>query len=179
MFLRNLAPAYRQLEIGLERHRRTPGVGAFARRELYRSEAIENDLLALAGPRWRDALPPCFPAGERYARRVEAAAAGAGAGLIGHAYVRYMGDLSGGQVMKRLLSDSLELPPRALSFYEFPEIDDLPAFKRSFVQALDGAPLSSPDRDAVIATAVEAFSSNIDVSDAVRRAVLEAQADPR
>ena len=177
-YLSNLAPPYRQLEIGLERHSRTPGVRDFARRELYRSAALEADLLALVGPGGRNGLPPPSASSERYARRIEEAAAGSGAGLIGHAYVRYLGDLSGGQVMKRLLEESLGLPRRALSFYEFPEIADLAAYKRSFRDALDAAPLSRSDREVVISTAIEAFSISIDVSDAVRRAVLETEAEP-
>jgi heme oxygenase len=178
LFLRNLAPAYRQLESGLDRHRHTPGVGTFARRELYRSTALESDLVELVGPRWRDALPPPAAASERYSRSIESAASGSGAGLIGHAYVRYLGDLNGGQIMKRLLTDSLGLRPQALSFYDFPEVEDLAAYKRSFVEALDVAPLSASDRAAVIATAIGAFSSNIEVSEAVRHAVLEPEAGP-
>jgi heme oxygenase len=80
--------------------------------------------------------------------------------------------------MKRLLTDSLGLRPQALSFYDFPEVEDLAAYKRSFVEALDVAPLSASDRAAVIATAIGAFSSNIEVSEAVRHAVLEPEAGP-
>lgn len=174
LFLRNLAPAYRQLEAGLDRHRLTPGVRDFARREVYRSSALEMDLVALSGPDWREALSPAFEASQHYARRIEEAAAGSGAGLIGHAYVRYLGDLSGGQVMKRLLARALGLGPQALSFYEFPGIDDLTTYGRSFRAALDQAPLAPRDRDTVISAAIEAFSMNIELSEAVRRAAPEA-----
>lgn len=175
LFLRNLAPAYEQLEISLDRHRHTPGVGDFARRELYRSSALETDLTALVGPNWRDLAPPPVAASQRYARRIAAAAAGSGAGLIGHAYVRYLGDLSGGQMMKHLLAKSLGLRSPALSFYEFPEIEDLTEYKRCFRDALDRAALTVGDREVVIAAAVEAFSINIEVSDAVRIAAANAQ----
>jgi len=153
LFLRNLAPAYRRLEIGLERHRRTPGVGTFARQELYRSAALETDLVALSGTGWQEALPP-------------------------HAYVRYLGDLSGGQIMKRLLAESLGLAKETLSFYEFPEIDDLTAYKRSFREALDEAPLGASEREAAIAAAIEAFTINIEVSDAVQLAILGPEVGP-
>jgi heme oxygenase len=178
LFLRNLAPAYRRLEIGLERHRRTPGVGTFARQELYRSAALETDLVALSGTGWQEALPPPTDASERYARRIDEAAASGGAGLIGHAYVRYLGDLSGGQIMKRLLAESLGLAKETLSFYEFPEIDDLTAYKRSFREALDEAPLGASEREAAIAAAIEAFTINIEVSDAVQLAILGPEVGP-
>jgi heme oxygenase len=176
LFLRNLAPAYRQLEFGLDLHRHEPGVRAFARSELYRSAALELDLAALMGPGWSAMLPAPSPAGLSYARRIEDAASGSGAALIGHAYVRYMGDLSGGQVMKRLLAKTLDLPERALSFYEFPEIEDLTVCKDSIREALDDAPLTAADRQSVIAAAIEGFAMNIEVSDAVRRASLEPEA---
>ena len=40
LYLRNLLPAYRALEQGLERHRSTPGLGPFAEPALYRSQAL-------------------------------------------------------------------------------------------------------------------------------------------
>ncbi len=129
LFLRNLAPAYDQLERGLARRAATPGVGALARPEVYRAAALAADLAHLHGPHWARELP-LLPAAERYAARIEAAEArGAGEGLIGHAYVRYLGDLSGGQALRRRLAKSLALPASALSFHDFPGIADPEAHK--------------------------------------------------
>ena len=72
LYLRNLQPAYRALEQGLERHRSTPGLGAFAEPAPYRSQALESDLVGLAGPAGMTALP-ILREGHRYAHRVEAA----------------------------------------------------------------------------------------------------------
>ena len=44
--------------------------------------------------------------------------------LIAHAYVRYLGDLSGGRIVGRILARSPGLGPEALSFYDFPGIAD-------------------------------------------------------
>ncbi len=169
IFLRNLAPAYRRLEIGLERHRLSPIIGSFARDEIYRSAALEHDLSGLNGPGWREALP-LLPAGQRYADHIDAAAAGSGDGLIGHAYVRYLGDLSGGQVLKRLLGQSLGLTGETLAFYDFPRISDPVAYKQNFRDALDRAAATVADQRVVIDAAVEAFSLNIQVSEAARLA---------
>jgi heme oxygenase len=175
LFLRNLLAAYEALEAGLERHRRTPGVQDFARPEVYRSGAIIADMAALAGEGWREDLP-LLPAAKAYALSIEAAAEGAGVGLIGHAYVRYLGDLSGGQVLKRQLAKSLDLPPSALTFYDFPRIADMDLYKRSYREALDQ--LVEVDADAVIKGALDAFSLNIQLSDAVRTAGLAAADSP-
>ncbi len=169
LLLRNLLPAYQALELALERRRTTPGVGRLARRELYRTAALEADLLALAGADWANALP-LLPAAELYAHRVAEAAAGTGDGLAGHAYVRYLGDLSGGQILRRLLARSLGLGEAALNFYAFPAVADIAACKRDYIQMLEalGAVL---DKSCVVASAVGAFAINIEISEAVHRMV--------
>jgi heme oxygenase len=168
LLLRNLLPAYETMEQGLERLRAQPGIGAVARRELYRAEALEADLRALHGDQWQQSLP-LLPEGEQYRRRVAEAADGDGARLIAHAYTRYLGDLSGGQIMKRLLARLLQLEPQQLSFHEFPGIADAGEFKRDFRQALNRAAAESVDIDGVIEEAMAAFELNIAVSEAVQK----------
>lgn len=177
IFLRNLLPAYQQLEAGLERHRDNPAIRELALREVYRSDALKADLIAMCGRGWRQELP-LLPAGGRYADCVDAAAQGAGEGLLGHAYVRYLGDLNGGQVLSRLMAKSLDLPPEALSFYRFPLIDDLDAFRMTYRKALDRSGAWVLDMTGPVDAAVEAFALNIEVSEAVRDVVAEQAGDP-
>jgi heme oxygenase len=165
LFLRNLLPAYQVMEIGLERHRLTPGVGEFARPEVYRSNALEADLINLEGRGWREALP-LLPAGARYAACVSTATKGDGVALIGHAYVRYLGDLSGGQILKRLLTKSLSIKPAALSFYDFPDIRDMGAYKQTFREALNRSTWNGGE-DRVIDAAIAAFTMNLSLSESV------------
>jgi heme oxygenase len=170
LYLRNLWPAYQQLELGLERHRLTPAVGELAFGEVYRSSALVADLTWLWGDDWANGLA-LLPAGRRYADRISAAADGGGEGLIGHAYVRYFGDLNGGQALKRLLAKSLDLPAASLSFYDFPSIDDLGAFRRAYREALDRSAGWVVSREGVVEAALEAFAINIEISRAVQRAI--------
>jgi heme oxygenase len=165
LFLRNLLPAYRAMEIGLENHRLTPGVGQMARPEVYRASALESDLIALEGRDWREALP-LLDAGARYAACLATAAQGDGVALLGHAYVRYLGDLSGGQILKRTLAKSLNISPAALSFYDFPDIRDVGIYKNCFRNALNRA-TGDADRRRVVEAAVLAFKMNVAVSEAV------------
>ncbi len=167
LYLRNLMPAYAAMERGLERHRGTPGVGALALQALYRTDAISEDLVRLGGARWPDDLP-LLAAGADYAKAVEAVAGGDGAGLIGHAYTRYLGDLSGGRILARLLAARLDLGPADLAFHAFPDIPDPDAFKDAYRAALDaaGRVLARPDR--VIEAACTGFRLNIAVSEAVQ-----------
>jgi len=167
LYLRNLLPAYRALEDGLERHRATPGVRAIVHPPLFRAGALARDLVTLAGDGWARRLPLLAP-GERYGQRIAAAAAPhAGAGLVAHAYVRYLGDLGGGRILRRLLARSLGLAPEALSFYDFPDIADREAFKSAFRGDLDRAELELEHPEAVIEEAIAAFRLNVEVSEAV------------
>lgn len=171
LFLRNLLPAYVQLERGLERNRRSPGVSAVAMREVYRSAAIESDLNGLCNGAWRRL--PLLPAGEQYANRVATASRGGGTCLIAHAYTRYLGDLNGGQVLRRLLANSLGLDRRTLSFYAFPGIADLDDFKMEYRDAINRAGLDIADCKAVVDEARAGFQLNIKLSEAVEKQAAE------
>jgi len=170
LFLRNLLQAYQELERGLERHRDSPIFAAVPWRDLYRVPAMERDLLALAGPDWERSVV-LLPSAMNYSNCVASAASDDGERLIAHAYVRYMGDLSGGQVLKRLLNSSLGLGPAALSFYEFPRIADAARFKADFRAAIDAAAPTIVDAQAVVDEAAMAFQLNIALSEEIHSAV--------
>jgi heme oxygenase (biliverdin-producing, ferredoxin) len=176
LLLRNLLPAYREMEQGLERHRGSPIFNALANYRLDRAPAIESDLISLCGKGWRRTIP-VLDAAETYAQRIAKAVEGNGARLIAHAYTRYLGDLSGGQILQRLLERSLELRPSELSFYDFPRFVDLAALKADYRKALDGAGTLAPDPQAVIEEGAIAFSLNIDLSCAVQSTVLQGTTD--
>jgi heme oxygenase len=167
LLLRNLLPAYQALEQGLERHRSSRSLAALVNFRLDRASAIDSDLVALCGPDWRRDIP-LLNAGKIYARRVVNAAEGDGMRLIAHAYTRYLGDLSGGQILQRLLARSLDLKPNELTFYDFPQYSELAALKTDYRSALDQAGALATDPQVVIEEGAIAFSLNIDLSCAVQ-----------
>jgi heme oxygenase len=170
LLLRNLLLAYQLLEQGLRRHRHTPGVRMAVRPALFRAPRLAADLAALCGPSWRRSLP-LLAEGALYARRVAQAAKGDGRLLIAHAYVRYLGDLNGGQTMKRLLARTLAVEPATLSFYDFPDITDMRAFSAAYRADLDRAGGEIDSIDAVAEEVARAFALNIQVSESVQRSV--------
>lgn len=97
-------------------------------------------------------------------------AADGGSRLIAHVYTRYFGDLSGGQILKKLLAGNLGLKSRELSFYDFPGIADAAAFKRDYRKALNQAAQEISDVDAIVAEAMSTFEHNIAVSESVKEA---------
>lgn len=166
---RNLLAAYRALEAGLEKHRTTPALAGLAKYQLDRSSALEADLNAMCDGDF--SAVPMLPAGEAYVRRVEDAAKGDGELLIAHAYTRYLGDLSGGQILKRLLAKKPGLTPEELSFYDFPAYADLAVLKTDYRNALDEAGKLAGDQQAIIDEGSVAFQLNTDLSWAVQAAI--------
>ncbi len=163
-WLRNLLPAYEALEAGLDANRDRPGLAALAWPALYRAPAMRRDLRHLAGTDWeRGAL---FPAAARYEARIAHAAETAPVLLVAHAYVRYLGDLHGGQIIRRILAESMGLGAEGLEFYEFDEIGDLPGFRHQF-RAVIAAAAAGGDDASFIAEAQAAFGFNVALSIAI------------
>lgn len=161
LFLRNLAPAYAALEDALAAAPAPAGSIRFA--EVERSAALATDLAGFAGSGWRSL--PVMPAAEAYAARIRDVGARSPELLIAHAYVRYFGDLNGGQILRRMIGETLALPAEALGFYDFPDIADMPAFQGGFRTAYERALGAVGDPEAVLAEAETAFEFNISVSE--------------
>lgn len=166
LLLRNLLPVYRELEAALQRRRCAAGVRRIFEPDLFRARGLESDLRAIGGPGWGRALP-LLTAGEVYASRVAACGRRPGGLLVAHAYVRYLGDLSGGLVLPGLLRGQLGLGEGELSFYRYEGIADPAAFKLDFRRALDRAGAELPDHAPLAEEAAVAFRLNIALSEAV------------
>ena len=81
---------------------------------------------------------------------------------------RYIGDLSGGQILKGIAKKALNPPEgKGLNFYDFPRIEDAKAFKTEYRSALDNLDLSREQRDELIAEANYAFKLNMYMFDEI------------
>jgi heme oxygenase len=165
MLIRNLLPAYAAMESILRRSASTPGFGPIADPGVYRQAAIESDLCAIAGSGWRTDLP-LLPVGERYAHRVRSVRHDERLLWLGHVYTRYLGDLNGGRILRRVLSESLRLGEEALHFYQFPRIGDVRRFQARYREALD---IVAPPEvvTSICREAGLAFRYNIALSEAI------------
>ncbi|MTW14687.1 biliverdin-producing heme oxygenase [Rhodoplanes serenus] len=170
LLLRNLYAVYDALEAGLERHRDSPAVGRLARPEVYRAEALRRDLATLYGGIDVALAVPLLPAGAEYVDAVIDAGAGDGVRLIGHAYTRYLGDLSGGQTVSRVLAQTLGLAPDARHLYAFDVVEPLDAYKERYRDAIDQAAHETERPDAILAEAMRAFRLNVALFWAVKDA---------
>ncbi|MEE4023242.1 biliverdin-producing heme oxygenase [Gordonia sp. PKS22-38] len=80
--------------------------------------------------------------------------------FVAHHYTRYLGDLSGGQVIRSRMKLHYGLTDDTLSFYVFDEIDKLKRYKDGYRETLDRLPLDPEQMRALIDEAVEAFEHN-------------------
>lgn len=123
--LRNLLGLYRVLEA---RPLPVPS--------LNRAGALAADLAVLHGPGWEGAVPLAASMDEYLLRLREADAPA----LAAHAYVRYLGDLHGGQILAGIVRRAYSLPEgRGTAFYEFgpePAVHGLRAGLRTALAAL-------------------------------------------
>lgn len=159
--LGQLHAVYRELEAAIDAHRDHPVVGRFADAALIRLPSIEADMEALAGPGWQADTIPVLPSAGRYRDRIRALAAEWPDGLVAHHYTRYLGDLSGGQVIQRMLQRHYGVDPASGGrFYEFDAIPSAKRFKDTYRQTLDSVAWSFEERDRIVGEASLAFRLN-------------------
>ena len=166
LFLRNLLPAYQEMESGIEK---LPGLAELANYKLERAGAIVSDLTALSGVDWQAKIP-LLSAGSRYATRVVEASKGDGTLLLAHAYARYLGDLSGGLILQKLLARSLNLASNEMAFYQFPRHADLAVLKKAYRETIEHLGSAAVNKQCIVEEAALAFSLNIALSSAVQQA---------
>ncbi|WP_344258387.1 biliverdin-producing heme oxygenase [Streptomyces sodiiphilus] len=153
---------YRALEGPVDRLADDPVAGPFVRPELARTPALERDLDHLhGGPGWRDGLTP-LPATERYAARILEVARDWPGGYVAHHYTRYLGDLSGGQVIRGTAEKTWGFAHKGdgVRFYVFDAIDNPAAFKREYRALLDALPADGPERLRIVDECKRAFALN-------------------
>lgn len=153
MLLRNLHPIYVALEAALTRHAGQPLLAPIFASALFRSAALEQDLNTLHGRSWDQAIT-LQPASRLYVDRLRALDRSGSGLLVAHAYVRYLGDLSGGQLLKRIVATSFELPGNAgTAFYDFGDSDQTRALTHEFRAGLASM---GADQDQIAAIVTEA-----------------------
>ncbi|TIB76965.1 hypothetical protein E3Q22_03294 [Wallemia mellicola] len=181
---------YDTLEIAIQKNSSDPHLSPLSRLDvLARAPALKSDLTNLLSAstkefqsekgeqNWREhpfaeavlkQLPPSL---QTYRERIASAD---GLQLASHAYVRYLGDLSGGQIIQRKLGKAYMLEQLdAKQFYDFPPLDpsqEYPAnaaevknIKNWFRKSLDIIAQSVEEKQILIDEASKAFIFNSDM----------------
>ncbi|MEU0219594.1 biliverdin-producing heme oxygenase [Streptomyces sp. NPDC006265] len=159
---------YGALESGARHLVADPVAGPFVRSELFRLTALERDLEYLRGPGWRTAVS-ALPATLEYAERITACAHTWPAGYIAHHYTRYLGDLSGGQIIRDTAEKTWGFSKKGdgVRFYVFEEIGNPAAFKRTYCELLDAVTGDELERQRIVAECKRAYGLNNEMFEAL------------
>ena len=123
--------------------------------------ALKEDLSCYYGPSWETEIKQS-EACVKYVNRIREIAKDDPNLLVGHHYTRYLGDLSGGQILRGIAENSLKPEKgKGLSFYDFSEISDSKNYKKVYRQLLDGLDVGQDDVDNIIREANYAFKLNM------------------
>ncbi|GED98544.1 biliverdin-producing heme oxygenase [Gordonia crocea] len=147
---------YRALEQAGDRLAADPVAAAVLDERLRRTASLESDLVAIGVD---PAALAMLPATADYVAAIEASAADP-VRFVAHHYTRYLGDLSGGQIIASKMRNLYGVSEDALSFYRFEGIDKLKRYKDAYRDQLDALDLDAEATGRLTAEAIRAFEFN-------------------
>ncbi|KAI9253779.1 heme oxygenase-domain-containing protein [Phascolomyces articulosus] len=181
-YITSLYFVYNSMESLLEKHKDNLAIKTiYFPVELNRVHALLQDLEFFFGKdKLAQVTDPATmtPAVKEYVEAMELACEVNPALLVAHSYSRYLGDLSGGQILaKRLKKHILGLSEgdgnwdsnEGLQFYAFTNIGNHNAFKEEYRERLNKAPVDKRTRDLIVTEAIRSFEVNIGLFDEVQK----------
>ena len=156
----NLYFVYTAMEEELQKHIEHPVVSKIRFAELDRKKSLEKDLAFFYGANWREQVRPS-EAAQAYVARIRELSATRPELLVAHSYTRYLGDLSGGQILKGIAQNAMNLEGQGTAFYEFEEIDDEKAYKNMYRATLNSLPIEQDTAEEIVDEANAAFGANM------------------
>lgn len=165
---------YSAMEEEMDKHRNHPIVSKIDFPQLHRKQSLEEDLAYYYGANWREQIQ-LSSAGAAYVQRIREISENEPELLVSHSYTRYLGDLSGGQILKGIAQTGMNLADgNGIAFYEFPEIPDAKTFKAEYRQALNELPLDDTVCDRIVDEANAAFKANSKMFEELEGNLIEA-----
>ncbi|XP_029897227.1 heme oxygenase 1 [Aquila chrysaetos chrysaetos] len=168
---------YSALEEEIERNKDNPVFApVYFPAELHRKAALEEDLEYFYGSNWRGEIP-CPEATQKYVERIHYVGKNQPELLVAHAYTRYLGDLSGGQVLKKIAQKALQLPAtgEGLAFFTFDGVSNATKFKQLYRSRMNALEMDLATKKRVLEEAKKAFLLNIQVFEALQELVSKGQ----
>ncbi|MGG7510403.1 heme oxygenase (biliverdin-producing) [Plantibacter sp. YIM 135249] len=153
---------YEALEAAADRMRKDAIAAPFISDKLTRLPAIEQDLEFLIGADFRDHISP-LPTTQRYVARINEVGAVWAGGFVAHHYTRYLGDLSGGQIIRTLMQRQFGFDTNGVGFYLFGDIAKPKEFKDVYREQLDSVPWDEAEQARVIDEVMVAYRFNTDL----------------
>nr|NP_053881.1 heme oxygenase [Porphyra purpurea]P51271.1 RecName: Full=Heme oxygenase [Porphyra purpurea]AAC08157.1 heme oxygenase [Porphyra purpurea] len=169
----NLYFVYSAIEEEILLNKDHPAIKPIYFTELNRKTSLAKDLNYYYGPDWLNIIEPSS-ATQVYVNRIHNIGNKQPELLVAHAYTRYLGDLSGGQVLKKIARGAMNLSDeRGTKFYDFDEIEDDKIFKNNYRSALDTIPLSDEQVQNVVAEANISFTLNMKMFEELNSSIVK------
>lgn len=156
-YLADLKFVYQALEESLRANVAIPAIKALFDDKLCRTKLLQADLKSFNAEGFRTT-----EAAENYVRHLKELSKSQPILLLAHAYVRYMGDLSGGRMMKKFVETLF--PGEHTAFYNFDELLGPDAIGAKFVEyknawkgRLDGLNFTEDEKKDLIDEAQKGF----------------------
>lgn len=157
----NLYFVYSAIEKEMLNNRNHPSISLIYFPELNREKSLEKDLEYYYGLEWKKLIRPSIVT-QTYVERIHNIGKYQPELLIAHAYTRYMGDLSGGQILKSIAKNAMKLSnDEGTEFYIFRNIDNEKEFKKMYRDTLDIIPVTDNQINLIISEANIAFNLNM------------------
>jgi heme oxygenase len=154
---------YEAIENAMEQNKEHEYIKPIYFPELNRTESLKEDLIFHYGEDWLENIT-LSKATLDYVNRIKTVSKEKPELLVAHAYTRHLGDLSGGQILKKIAQRSMGLEgSKGLAFYEFKEVSDEAQFKLNYKAALDSLPIKENEASQIIAEANTAFTLNMNI----------------
>lgn len=127
--------------------------------KLERAGHIKSDLSLLLPAHGFSDVPAPLAATSEYVRCIREAAKDP-ARLVAHHYLRYLGDLSGGQIIGRLVQRHYAIETQALSMWRFEEIEKHKPYKDEYRARLNAYAVTPERASALLEEAAKGFALN-------------------
>ena len=168
----NLYFVYSSMEDAMELNKDHEFIKPIYFPELHRRQNLEKDLEYYYGTDWKSTLV-MSEATKSYVDRILFVSKERPELLVAHAYTRYLGDLSGGQILKKIAQRAMNLPNNTgLAFYEFDKVTDEQEFKTNYKTALDSLVLDTSLANQIVAEANISFNLNMKMFQELETSVL-------
>uniref|UniRef100_A0A3B3XS55 heme oxygenase (biliverdin-producing) n=1 Tax=Poecilia mexicana TaxID=48701 RepID=A0A3B3XS55_9TELE len=154
---------YSAMEDELERNKDHPYIAPiYFPTELYRREALAQDLQYFYGVDWESLISPS-PATTLWVKRIHEVGKKDPGMLVAHCYVRYIGDLSGGHLLNNVAKKVLRLPATGdgLRFYQFEGITSHKGFKQLYRSKLNEVDVEMETKLSIVDEAIRAYDYSL------------------
>ncbi|MCF0148088.1 MAG: biliverdin-producing heme oxygenase [Clostridium sp.] len=159
-YIYNLSFVYDAIETNLNKYKDLEDVKPFVTTELFRTEAIRNDVKALGNNKDFEVLSSTLA----YVDKINTIAENNPKLLIAHAYIKFLADLFGGRMFYSLLKEEYNVNEEALKYYNYEGLGDMKAYTMKYLMTIAKLNLTEEEQKQFIIEVSNSYIYNISIS---------------